>query len=260
MKISDNSLQLLRIMNIAFYRFQKVELLDSARQFFKSLCLENGLKGTVLLSHEGINGSLAGEEASVRRFQEVLAGDPQWSGLEFKESFSSSIPFRGMYVKLKKEIIPVGDATVTPEQHTGPRISAETLKKWLDEKREFLFLDTRNDYEVAHGTFEGAKTLELKHFRNFRECLKALAPEARNQPMVMFCTGGIRCEKASVLAEKEGFQEVYQLDGGILKYFEKFKGEHYRGNCFVFDHRVALDPELKPVAAEYLIPQAESQE
>jgi UPF0176 protein len=246
MKISANSVPSLRVLNIAFYRFQSIIQLDEVRLYFLNLCERLGMKGTVLVSAEGINSSLAGPEAAVREFQGILALEPQWAGLEFKESFSETIPFQNLFVKLKKEIIPVGDPTVVPEKSTGPRIAPSTLKQWLDEKREFTFLDTRNDYETVHGTFERALTLDLQHFRNFRDQLKTLEPEARSRPMVMFCTGGIRCEKASVLAQKEGFKEVYQLDGGILKYFEEFAGQHYRGNCFVFDERVAVDPYLNP--------------
>lgn len=247
MKSSANSSQSLSILNIAFYRFQVIARLDEVRLYFLGLCSGLGLKGTVLVSPEGINGMLAGPEERVREFLATLAKEPRWASLEFKESFSEAVPFQNLFIKLKKEIVPSGDVSVVPEQATGPRIAPSTLKQWLDEKREFTFLDTRNDYETIHGTFEGALTLDLQHFRDFRGKLKTLDPDARSKPMVMFCTGGIRCEKASVLAQKEGFTEVYQLDGGILKYFEEFKGEHYQGSCFVFDERVALDPSLKPI-------------
>lgn len=151
-----------------------------------------------------------------------------------------------MLVKLKKEIIPMGRPDVSPVEMTGDRIAPVELKKWLDENRDFLLLDTRNDYEVELGTFEKAQHLNLRHFRNFAQKLDLLPPEMKDKPVVMFCTGGIRCEKATAYALKSGFKEVYQLEGGILKYFEECRKDHYDGECFVFDHRRTVDSELKP--------------
>ena len=247
---SEKFNKVLRILNIAFYRFQPVSELEYHREFFRKLCKKLELKGTILLSTEGVNSTLAGTEDSVRQFQLELNASSLWKGLQYKESFSQEIPFQNLYVKLKKEFIPVGDSTIEPAKETAPTIAPTDLKQWLDEKREFTFLDTRNDYEVRHGTFKGAKDLKLKTFRQFREKLREMDPTAKTRPMVMFCTGGIRCEKASVVAFQEGFREVYQLAGGILNYFEECGGAHYEGNCFVFDERVAVDPDLKPLTKD----------
>jgi predicted sulfurtransferase len=149
-----------------------------------------------------------------------------------------------MLVKVKKEIIPLGLPSVRPREKTGARLAPRELKRWLDEKRDMVLLDTRNDYEIDHGTFETAMSLRLDHFREFPERLAEVPAELRDKPLVMFCTGGIRCEKASVVAMAQGFREVYQLDGGILKYFEECGGEHYEGRCFVFDRRIAVGSDL----------------
>ena len=238
------------VLNVAFYRFQRLEELALVKAFLKNLCLKLEIKGTVLVSSEGLNGSLAGLEPNVRQFMGAMQQSSLGQGMEFKESFSTEVPFKNLFIKIKKEIIPVGDSRVQPEKHTSPRISALTLKNWLDQKKDIILLDTRNYYEIAYGTFKGATSLDLRTFRDFRAKLKTLSPQDREKPMVMFCTGGIRCEKASVLAEKEGFKEVYQLDGGILKYFEELQGAHYDGACFVFDERVALDPALRAIDGE----------
>lgn len=233
------------ILNIAFYHFMDLPDPPGIRAQLRSLCLEFHLKGTILVSPEGINGYLAGQIGDVRGFQKALSLDPIWNVLTFKESYSSRIPYRKLMVKLKKEIIPVRDPSVNPAEFTGPRISPEELKSWLDENRDINLVDTRNHYEIEFGTFRGARDLHIDRFQQFADKLKGFSEADKAKPMVMFCTGGIRCEKASVLAIQQGFKEVYQLDGGILKYFEKCGGSHYEGTCFVFDERVALNPQLQ---------------
>jgi RluA family pseudouridine synthase len=156
-----------------------------------------------------------------------------------------------MLVRIKKEIIAFGVESVVPEQRTSPKLSARELKRWLDEGKPVQLLDVRNDYEIQLGTFHNAQHLNIHHFRDFPRALSnwprsQLAQAAKDQPLVMFCTGGIRCEKAGPLMEQAGFTNVYQLDGGILKYFEEVGGDHWRGDCFVFDGRVALNPQLQP--------------
>jgi UPF0176 protein len=249
----DESVKLrsdLNILNIAFYRFGELNGLSEKRKALRNLCSQLALKGTILLSREGINGMLAGTQDAIRRFQTAFEQESHWSGIwngmQYKESYSEHIPFQRLLIKLKKEIIPVGDPDIQPAVFTSARLSPVDLKNWLDEKRDFNLLDTRNDYEIEFGTFEKAKTLGLRHFRNIRERIKQVPELDKQKPLVMFCTGGIRCEKASVLAVKEGFQEVYQLDGGILKYFEDCGGAHYQGSCYVFDERIALGPQLTP--------------
>lgn len=234
-------------LNLAFYCFAHLEDPLEYRRLFREFCAGKPFKGTLLLSLEGINGMLSGDEAALRDFQAfILAMDP-FKTIEFKESWSSSVAFPRMLVKIKKEIIPLGLAHIDPAHKTGARIAPRELKSWLDEQKDFLLLDTRNDYEVDYGTFDSAVSFDLKHFRDFPEKLRAIPDEMKEKPLVMFCTGGIRCEKASVVAMDMGFKEVYQLDGGILNYFKEVGGDHYQGQCFVFDRRIAVDTDLSEI-------------
>ncbi|MEZ6133918.1 MAG: sulfurtransferase [Pirellulaceae bacterium] len=234
------------ILNIAAYKFVPLDDLDARRQQLKRFCDGLKLRGTILLSPEGINLFMAGDEASIRQFVSELRNDPNFADLAVKESYSTSLPFRRMLVRLKREIISFGVESVKPLEHTSPKLPAKELRRWLDEGRSVRLLDTRNDYEVDLGTFVGAEHLSISHFREFPRAIEQLPEEAKHEPLVMFCTGGIRCEKAGPLMEQAGFEQVYQLDGGILKYFEECGGAHYDGSCFVFDGRVALDPQLRP--------------
>jgi UPF0176 protein len=154
-----------------------------------------------------------------------------------------------MLVKIKKEIIAFGISGIDPADRPAPRLSPGELKQWLDEGRSFTLMDVRNTYEIKLGTFRGARTLGLEHFREFPAAVNSLPNKLKNEPVVTFCTGGIRCEKAAPLLEQAGFTEVYQLDGGILRYFEECGGAHFEGDCFVFDKRVAIDASLRETDA-----------
>jgi UPF0176 protein len=244
---SEKTREVLRFLNIAFYKFIDLPEPEILRQELKALCTSQGVRGSILVSPEGINGCLAGEPGAIREWQALLARDSRWRDLEFKESYSDSIPFQRLFVKLKKEIIPTGIPSIQPHRRTAPRLTPSELRSWIDEGRDFTLLDTRNHYETQLGSFRGAKHLNLAHFRHFPEKMKELPESAREKPLVMFCTGGIRCEKASVVALEEGFREVYQLDGGILNYFRECGDRHYEGSCFVFDERVAVTPKLEPL-------------
>lgn len=246
MNDSEKLTRVLSVLNTAFYQFVDLTDLPEWKRSIREVCLRLELKGTVLLSPEGMNGYLAGSFAQIREFQAFLRMKPGLSGMVFKESESDFIPFQKLFVKIKKEIIPLGDREIQPHQSLAPRMSPQELKRWLDEGREFHLLDTRNDYEIQWGTFQKATHLDLHTFRQFSKKLDEWPEENKNRPMVMFCTGGIRCEKAALVAIRNGCKEVYQLDGGILKYFEECGGEHYQGHCFVFDERVALDSDLRP--------------
>lgn len=228
------------ILNIAFYCFLKLSELGTLRAQLRELCQSRGIRGTVLLSPEGINGCLAGSPSQISEIQEGLRKMPGLENLAFKESFSTSVPFLKLKIKLKREIIPMGLPEISPQNFTGKRLPPEELKKWLQEKREVTLLDTRNRYEIQHGTFEGAIDLQLDHFRHFPEKFSKAAATFKDKPLVMFCTGGIRCEKATAWALQQGFQDVYQLEGGILGYFEKAGRAHFHGKCFVFDEREAV--------------------
>jgi UPF0176 protein len=233
------------IVNIAAYQFVAIDGLPNRKAHLKSLCDQWGLKGTILLSPEGINLFLAGTRQGIDALLSDLRNDPLLSNIQVKESLSDYQPFNYMLVRVKKEIIAFGVEEIDPRQETSRKISPKELKQWLDEGKEVTLLDTRNEYEIQFGTFEGAKQLHIPHFRHFPGAVNSLPEEMKQQPIVMFCTGGIRCEKASLLMEREGFQNILQLDGGILKYFEDCGGDHWQGECFVFDQRVALDPQLQ---------------
>lgn len=232
------------ILNIAAYRFLPLTDLRAMRSRLQALCKDADLKGTILLSPEGINLFVAGEAQGIERLLTQLRGWPGLGDLQPKVSETGHQPFRRMLVRLKKEIIAFGVEGIDPARRTSPKLSARQLKRWLDEGRPVTLLDTRNDYEVKLGTFKNALPIGIDHFREFPAAVARLPPELKKQPIVMFCTGGIRCEKAGPFMEREGFESVFQLDGGILKYFEECGGEHYEGECFVFDQRVGVDPSL----------------
>ena len=234
------------IVNIAAYLFHPLEQLQHHRETLRNLCNECNLKGTILLSHEGINLFIAGPRDGVDRVLANIQSIPGFEHLAVKESLTDYQPFNRMLVKIKQEIIPVACREIKPEPNASPKLPPKELKRWLDEKRPVALLDTRNDYEVSLGTFHNAIDLNLKNFREFPAAAAALPDEIKKQPVVMFCTGGIRCEKIGPYMKGLGFDQIYQLDGGILKYFEECQQEHYDGTCFVFDQRVAVDPSLAP--------------
>lgn len=213
---------------------------------------EQQLRGTILLSVEGVNVRLSGTRAAVDAVQRELRRlHADLRTMEFKDSLSERLTLPRMLVKVKKEVISMGVDDVKPaEDGLAAHVSAEEFKKWLDEEKDMVVLDTRNDYEVRLGTFDKAVDLELKSFRAFPSKVREqLAAVPKDKPIVMFCTGGVRCEKASHVLLRDGHREVYQLDGGILKYFERVGGAHYRGECYIFDDRVSLTPALAQGAA-----------
>ena len=233
------------VTNISCYRFAPLTGLKELRAELLESCKGWGLKGTILLAPEGINLFVAGPAESIDALMDRLRRLPGMADLTPKVSLSDHQPFNRMLVRLKKEIISFGVETVRPAEYTSPKIAPRELKRWLDEGRPVTLLDTRNDYEVKLGTFKGAIDPQIKTFRGFHEAVRRLPEDLKDQPVVMFCTGGIRCEKAGPFMEMEGFRQIYQLDGGILKYFEECGGGHYEGDCFVFDQRVGVDPALR---------------
>lgn len=237
------------VANIAAYRFAALEDLANLRASLQALCRLHQLRGTILLSTEGINLFVAGARSGVDTLLEHLRGVPGLAQLEAKFSLTAHQPFRRMLVRIKKEIIAFGVPGIDPARRTSPRLAPRQLKAWLDEGRPLTLLDTRNDYEVKLGTFENAVPAGVQHFRDFPAAVARMPAELKDQTIVMFCTGGIRCEKAGPYMESQGFRHVLQLDGGILKYFEECGAAHYRGECFVFDQRVGVDPTLQETEA-----------
>ncbi|MDZ4657404.1 MAG: rhodanese-like domain-containing protein [Bythopirellula sp.] len=234
-----------QVVNIAGYKFARLTKLVERRDRLRELAHDLGLRGTILLSEEGINLFVAGESASVRQLLADIQADAEIGLLDVKESLSDYQPFSRMLVKVKKEIIAFGVPGIDPVDFPAAKISPQELKSWLDSGKPCHLLDVRNDYEVRLGTFESAVAIGVDHFRHFPTAVEQLPEELKTEPIVMFCTGGIRCEKAGPFMQQAGFREVYQLDGGILKYFELCGQDHFHGECFVFDKRVALDAQLR---------------
>ena len=235
-----------KILNIAAYKFVSLENLPERRVDLKVLCIELHLKGTILLAHEGINLFLAGSLENIAAFKTKLCSEAAFADIQFKDSYSDQQPFGKLLVKIKQEIIPFGVPQINPAKQPAERLSARTLKAWLDEGRDIVLLDTRNVFEVKHGTFKHAQDFGINHFRDFPEATIHADARLKEKTIVTFCTGGIRCEKAAPYLLQQGFKNVFQLDGGILKYFEECGNAHFKGECFVFDERVALDADLMP--------------
>lgn len=233
------------IINIAAYKFINLSELPKLRADLKKCCEELALKGSILISEEGINLFLAGAADSIGAFKIFLVNKVNCSDIEFKQSISDYQPFKRMLVKIKKEIISFGQPEISPAKTPAPRLSPQEFKQWLEQGKEMVVLDTRNSFEVQVGTFRGALHMGNHSFRDFPVAAAAIDSALKSKPVVTFCTGGIRCEKAAPLLKKMGFKEVYQLDGGILKYFEECGQAFFDGACFVFDQRIALNHELR---------------
>ncbi len=237
------------ILNISSYKFISLEDLPSLQTAIRKVCVEAGLKGTVLLAKEGINLFLAGEEAAVRQVIEWLRKDPRFGDLRTKDSWSEEQPFQKMLVKIKGEIIRMNHPTIRPQEGRSPSVSAQKLREWLErgqdeEGRPILLLDTRNRFEVGYGTFKGAIDLGIQRFSELPQAMEPHIEEWKDKTIVSFCTGGIRCEKVGILMRELGLEHSYQLQGGILQYFEEAGDAHYEGGCFVFDEREAIGADL----------------
>ncbi|CAN5526145.1 sulfurtransferase [soil metagenome] len=235
--------------NLGAYKFASLGDLPALQAELRQTCTAAGMRGTILLSPEGINLVVAAERAVCDHLIVRLGSIAGLDDLTPKRSESDHQPFNRMLVKIKKAIIAFGIAGIEPGRHPAPRLAPRQLKQWLDEGRAVTLLDARNVYEVKLGTFRGARTLGLDHFRKFPAAANTLPAHLKEELVVTFCTGGIRCEKAAPLLAQVGFTNVFQLDGGILNYFEECGGEHFEGDCFVFDKRVAVDASLRETGA-----------
>ena len=237
------------VLNISCYKFVPLPDATALRELLHARATVADLKGTILLAEEGINFFLAGATEAVRGFVDALRTDARFADLDPKESWSATVPFRKMLVKVKREIIRMDHPTIQPAQGRAPAVDPATLHRWLaqghdDEGREVVTLDTRNAFEVDQGTFDNAIDWRIAKFTEFPPALRAHKDALQDKTVVSFCTGGIRCEKAAILMREEGLSHVYQLEGGILKYFELTDGAHYHGGCFVFDERTVLTADL----------------
>ncbi len=232
------------ILHLAGYRFTRLTGLQELKSDLLGFCRERELCGTILLSEEGVNFYVAGKPTAGEALLGKLRSIPGLDGLTARRSLCANRPYEHMRVKIKREIIAFGIDGVDPAMRTSPKLSPRELKEWLDEGRDVTLLDTRNNYEIHSGTFKGAVPADIDHFREFPEAVRKLPGDWKARPIVMFCTGGIRCEKAGPFMEQEGFQNVFQLDGGILGYFAECGTAHYQGECFVFDQRIGLNAAL----------------
>jgi len=238
-------------VNIAAYKFVTFDNTEEMRPQYQALCKELELKGTILLTPEGINMFLSGRRACIDRFLAWLRSDARFTDIEVKESLSEEQSHKRMLVKIKKEIITMRMPLIKPELGRAPAVAPATLKRWLDQGHDdagkpVVMVDTRNAFEVDVGTFNNTIDYRIDKFTEFPEVIAAHKDELADKTVVTFCTGGIRCEKAAIHMQNIGYQNVYQLEGGILKYFEDVGGAHYTGDCFVFDYRTALNPKLEP--------------
>ena len=241
------------ILNIAAYLFVAIDDADALAVRLRERAETDGLRGSMLVTPEGLNLFLAGEDIALRGFLGWLRDDPRFAALQAKESWSEAIPFARLKVKRKDEIIAFRREHASPLQtgERAPAVEPATLARWIrqghdDAGRRLVLLDTRNREEFGFGTFEGALTLPIDNFTDLPDALAPHRAELRDATVVSFCTGGIRCEKVALWLRHDGMDNLLQLDGGILGYFEAVGGAGYDGGCFVFDERVALDPRLKP--------------
>jgi UPF0176 protein len=225
----------------AFYKFTRLQDCDQFRTALMSLCSAQGIKGTILLAPEGINGTIAGSELAIATVLAWLKSDERLADLEHKDSLAESHPFYHLKVRLKPEIISLGIPSVDPTRQVGTYVASEDWNRVISDP-DVVLIDTRNDYEVSIGTFKGAIDPKTDSFRQFPVYVKHHLDPARDKKVAMFCTGGIRCEKASAYLLQQGFETVYHLKGGILKYLEEVPAEKslWQGECFVFDQRVAV--------------------
>ncbi len=233
------------LTNIAAYKFVPLSHLEELRENLLEKGQQFDLKGTILLSEEGINQFLVGQSDNIERYKSYMANDKRFCDLSYRESYSEKAPFKKLRVKIKSEIVTIRDDTVKVEEPHRRSILPQQFHQWLAEGKEMTVLDTRNQFEVKLGAFERTEDLQLKGFNEFPEAVRRLGEAKKKQPTVIFCTGGIRCEKAAPVLEREGFEEVYQLEGGILNYFEQCGDDYFTGECFVFDDRITVDGKLQ---------------
>jgi UPF0176 protein len=241
------------IKNIAAYRFVRIADPHALAARIRAWAECSALCGTVLVAEEGLNLFLAGEARDIDAFVASLCADLRFADIAVKVSFSTEVPFSRLKVRVKPEIISFRQDHAFPGAHRAPTVSPETLSSWIeqggdDQGRRLVLLDTRNREEVAYGTFADALTLPIDNFTELPDAVLARRKVFAEATVVSFCTGGIRCEKAALWMRAQGMDNVLQLDGGILGYFEAVGGRGYTGDCFVFDDRIALDPTLTPIS------------
>lgn len=236
----------MKLLVAALYKFVTLDDPDALRQPLLDLCLNQRVVGTLLLAKEGINGTIAGPPEGIRAVLDDLRRRAHFADLDVKESFAVEPPFHRMKVKVKKEIVTLGVDGLNPSRDAGTYVSAEDWNDLISDP-DVVLVDTRNDYEVEIGTFQGAVNPNIKSFREFPDWAESSLDAKPNTKVAMFCTGGIRCEKSTAWLKSQGFEQVFHLQGGILKYLEEVPEEEslWRGECYVFDQRVAVKHGLE---------------
>lgn len=233
---------------VTFYRFVELDALESLREAIENRARALAIKGTVLLAEEGINGTLSGSQGALETLSAWLREQPPFADLVCKYSLADpdNPVFHRLKIRIKPEIVNMGQPDVAVSVRTGTHVGPERWHQLLDDP-DVVVIDTRNDYEVAIGTFPGALNPNTRSFREFPDYVRKHLDPTRQRQVAMFCTGGVRCEKASAYLLEQGFEEVFQLDGGILNYLEQVSAadNHWQGECFVFDQRVSVDDSLQ---------------
>jgi len=234
------------IVVCALYRFVSLENFEELQTPLLNIMKTNQVKGTLLLACEGINGTIAGEQEGIDNVLNWLTSDPRLANLTVKFSFDTDNPFYRTKVKLKKEIVTMGVEGIDPNRTVGTYVKPKDWNALISDP-DVLLVDTRNDYEISIGTFENAVDPKTTNFREFPEYVKENLDPAKHKKVAMFCTGGIRCEKSTAYLKEQGFDEVYHLEGGVLKYLEEVPEEEtlWKGECFVFDNRVSVNHQLE---------------
>ncbi|SVA60936.1 uncharacterized protein METZ01_LOCUS113790 [marine metagenome] len=234
-----------KYLNVAFYKFVHFPNYTSFQSKILNFCVERNIKGTILLAEEGINAAAAGTKKNIYELLNFLKTDNRFSDITHKESYSEEIPFHRMRVKLKKEIVSLGRPNINLSNRSGIRVDPKNWNILLADP-DVVLVDARNDYEYQIGTFKNAISPKTANFREFPAFIKEKLNTKKNKKIAIFCTGGIRCEKASSYMLSKGFENVYQLNGGILKYMDEIETDKslWEGECFVFDSRVSVDSEL----------------
>ncbi len=235
-----------KIIVVTFYKFVPLDDAKNLRVQLSDICNKNGVKGTILLASEGINGTISGSRDGIDAVLTILRSDPRFADLEHKEAVHKEMPFLRMKVKLRREIVTLGVEGIDPRKDAGIYVPPKEWNTVISDP-DTLVIDTRNDYEYVVGSFKGAVNPKTKSFREFPDYVQQQLDPQKHKKVAMFCTGGIRCEKATAFMRQQGFKEVYHLRGGILKYLEEVPTSEslWQGDCFVFDERVAVDHHLE---------------
>ncbi len=250
-----------KITNIAGYQFTEIDDVEKVFKNAQTICNETHIKGNIFISPEGINLGLASTQNDIEYFLQQFEHLCGVNNLLLNTTYSDYIPFKRLLIKVRNELVPTKPLptdhpsasnsnsmlkNIDTIEKNAQYLSKDELKEWLDEGKDITLLDMRNEFEVNLGSFENATHLEIRNFRDIIQLKSKINELPKDKPLVTFCTGGIRCEKGANILAQNGFDQVFQLEGGIIKYIEKYKSQHWRGECFVFDDRVCLDSNLQP--------------